>query len=59
MTVQVDILPLIVAIEEASGLTWDYITENNVTEWLDFYREEVEEMNKTYINRNLKLWKKI
>jgi len=47
MTVQVDILPLIVAIEEASGLTWDYIVENDVTEWIELYNEEIELMNNT------------
>ena len=46
MKTLIDHLPIIVAIEEASQLTWDYITANNITEWIELYNEEVEEMNK-------------
>lgn len=44
MKTEIDKLPLIVAIEEASGLTFEQIEADSVEPWITLYNEEVERM---------------
>ena len=50
MTTLIDHLPIIVLIEETSGLTWDEIVATDNREWLYLYESEVEQMNNETLN---------